>query len=269
MKTQPTFYIPHGGGPCFFMEWPQNPNLWDNMAAMLRSLPQRLPQKPAAILVVTAHWEAPVFTFCGGANPQLEYDYYGFPPHTYEITYKAQGAPELAQHAAKLLNNAGIDATVDAHAPWDHGVFIPLKVSWPNEDVPVLAMSLKRGLDPEEHLAAGKALRQLRDENVVIIGSGLSYHNLRTFFAEQSQLDNLAATEFDQWLVSSSAQAENERYQALSAWEAAPYARQVHPREEHLLPLMVVAGAGAEDVGAAFYQEQIMNKAVSALGFGL
>lgn len=269
MNTQPTFYIPHGGGPCFFMEWPQNPTLWDNMADMLRSLPQRLPQKPAAILVVTAHWEAPVFTFCGGANPQLEYDYYGFPPHTYELTYKAKGAPELAQHAAQLLQNVGIAAHVDEQAPWDHGVFIPLKVSWPNEDVPVLAMSLKRGLDPQEHLAAGKALRQLRDENVVIIGSGLSYHNLRTFFAEQSQLDNLAAAEFDKWLVSSSANDETTRHQALSAWESAPYARQVHPREEHLLPLMVVAGAGAEHTGSAFYQERIMNKAVSAIGFGL
>lgn len=268
MKTQPSLYVPHGGGPCFFMDWPGNPHLWDNMAAMLRSVPQRIPQAPKAILLISAHWEAPVFTFAGGTWPALEYDYYGFPPHTYELTYKAPGAPELAHRAAGLLREAGIEASVDDTAPWDHGVFIPLKVAYPDEDVPVLAMSLKEGLDPAEHIAAGKALRALRDDNVLIIGSGLSYHNLRAFFAP-SGADMQAAQAFDDWLNEVAGQNESSRSDSLRHWTTAPAARQVHPREEHLLPMMVVAGAGAGDTGAAFYKEQVAGKAVSAIAFGL
>lgn len=268
MKAQPSLYIPHGGGPCFFMEWPGNLHLWDNMAAMLRSIPKLVPQKPKAILLVSAHWEAPNFTFCGGLSPRLEYDYYGFPEHTYQLTYPAPGAPELAMQAAALLNNAGISASVDDLAPWDHGVFIPLKVAYPEADIPVLAMSLKQGLDPQEHLAAGKALASLRDENVLFIGSGLSYHNLRAFFAS-SPSDSDASVSFDRWLNEAAQATPEKRETLLANWSQAPGARQVHPREEHLLPMMVIAGAGAHEIGAPFYQEDIMGKAVSAIGFGL
>ncbi|MCA6058987.1 dioxygenase [Thalassolituus sp. ST750PaO-4] len=267
-QRQPSLYIPHGGGPCFFMEWPGNPQLWDNMAAMLRSIPARLPQPPSAILLISAHWEAPVFTFCGGSHPKLEYDYYGFPPHTYEIRYQASGAPALAERAAQLLQDAGIGAAVDNNALWDHGVFIPLKVAYPQEEIPVLAMSLKKGLNPAEHQAAGKVLAQLRDENVLIIGSGLSYHNLRAFFAD-SAADAAAAKAFDDWLIDAAAQDETQRTAALNHWSDAPGARQVHPREEHLLPMMMVAGAAGADQGSTFYREEIMGKAVSAIGFGL
>jgi len=268
MQPQPSLYIPHGGGPCFFMDWPGDPHLWDNMAAMLRAIPASLPQKPSAILVVTAHWEAPVFTFAGAEQPRLEYDYYGFPEHTYQLTYKAPGAPELAEQAAQTLREAGIAAAVDNQAPWDHGVFIPLKVAFPDEDIPVLAMSLKTGLNPAEHLAAGRALQVLREQNVLIIGSGLSYHNLRAFFNPQSQADNQAAQAFDLWLQHSCAQLAPERRTLLERWSDAPGARQVHPREEHLLPLMLVAGAGGDAPGQVFYAEAIMGKAVSAIGFG-
>lgn len=268
MKTQPSLYVPHGGGPCFFMEWPGNEHVWDNMAAMLRSIPQRVPQPPKAILLVSAHWEEAVFTFAGGQQPRLEYDYYGFPPHTYELTYHAPGAPQLAQQAAQRLRDAGIEAAVDSQASWDHGVFIPLKVAYPQEEVPVLAMSLKRGLNPAEHLAAGKALQALRDDNVLIIGSGLSYHNLRAFFSP-SAADAQASRQFDDWLAEACALNEQGRAEELSQWSSAPAARQVHPREEHLLPLMIIAGAGGADQGARFYAETLFGKAVSAIGFGL
>jgi len=268
MKAQPSLYLPHGGGPCFFMDWPGNPHLWDNMANMLRSIPERIPQPPKAILLITAHWEAPVFTFAGGTQPRLEYDYYGFPPHTYELTYKAAGAPELAHKAASLLQDAGIQSVVDDNAPWDHGVFIPLKVAYPNEEVPVLAMSLKRGLNPAEHIAAGKALQSLRNDNVLIIGSGLSYHNLRAFFAA-SPGDMEASKAFDAWLNDVTEQNSEARERALSNWTAAPSARQVHPREEHLLPMMIISGAGGEEPGSAFYKDEVFGKAVSAIGFGL
>ena len=268
MQEQPSLYIPHGGGPCFFMEWPGDPHLWDNMAAMLRSIPGRLPRKPDAILVITAHWEEAVFTFTGAPQPRLEYDYYGFPAHTYELTYKAPGAPQLAQQAARLLTDAGIAATVDHQAPWDHGVFIPLKVAFPEEDIPVLAMSLKSGLDPADHLAAGQALQSLRQQNVLIIGSGLSYHNLRAFFNPASQADNDAAEAFDDWLMHAVGQPDTDRQALLQQWSQAPGARRVHPREEHLLPLMVVAGAGSDSPGHVFYREDILGKAVSAIQFG-
>ncbi|MDF1763979.1 MAG: class III extradiol ring-cleavage dioxygenase [Oleibacter sp.] len=265
MKTQPAIFIPHGGGPCFFMDW--NPaDTWDDMAAMLRSIPSRLPQKPDAILIVSAHWEESVITFASGVSPRLEYDYYGFPEHTYQLQYDAQGTPELADRAAQLLRNAGIDARTDDNAPWDHGVFIPLKVAFPDADIPILAMSMKKGLDPAEHVAIGQALAPLREQNVLMIGSGLSYHNLKTFFSP-SQTESLAAGEFDDWLCAAVTQTEIPRTQQLQQWQTAPYARQVHPREEHLMPLMVMAGAGGDIRGDVFYRDAIFGKAVMAVSF--
>ncbi|MBU2038458.1 MAG: dioxygenase, partial [Gammaproteobacteria bacterium] len=134
--------------------------------------------------------------------------------------------------------------------------------------IPVLAMSLKKGLNPAEHQAAGKVLAQLRDENVLIIGSGLSYHNLRAFFADSAS-DAAAAKAFDDWLIDVAEQNEEQRTALLNQWSEAPGARQVHPREEHLLPMMMVAGAAGADQGSTFYREEIMGKAVSAIGFGL
>lgn len=265
---QPSLYIPHGGGPCFFMDWPDQPHLWDGMAAMLRDIPRLTPNKPRAILLISAHWEAAEFTFAGGKRPRLEYDYYGFPAHTYELTYPADGAPELAQQACRLLQNAGIAAQIDEQAPWDHGVFIPLKVAYPEADVPVLAMSLKKGLDPAEHIAAGRALASLRADNVLIIASGLSFHNLRTFFSPDPQA-NQAAQAFDTWLQETVTLTQEAREEALQNWQQAPFARQVHPREEHLLPLMLATGAAGQAKGEVFYQQKIIGKAVSALGFGL
>ena len=176
--TMPAAYIPHGGGPAFFMQ--------DGMADMFRPMGEflagfskLLPAKPQAILIVTAHWEKPVDTATGGTNPASICDYYGFPKETYALTYTAPGSPELAANIAGLLQPAHIDVAVDPVYGWDHGVFIPIKVMYPQADVPVVAMSLKTGLDPQAHVAIGKALRPLRDEGVLIIGSGMSYDNLR------------------------------------------------------------------------------------------
>ena len=238
--VQPALFIPHGGGPCFFMDDPLG--TWTEMGDFLRALPTTLPAPPKAILLVSAHWESDGFAFTSGDRPPLLYDYYNFPPHTYQLRYDAPGAPALAARAADLLRAAGLAAGLDADRGYDHGVFIPLKVSWPDAEIPVVEMSLDRSLDPGLHLAAGRALAPLREENVLIVGSGMSFHNLRS-------LGDPAATDpsrrFDDWLGNAAAQMPSERDRQLTHWASAPAARASHPREEHLIPLMVAAGASS------------------------
>lgn len=231
------------------------------MGRFLASVPEWLPTRPSAILVVTAHWEAPQVTFSGGEQPTLIYDYHGFPKETYEITYPAPGTPNLAQQAAALLRGAGIVAQVDPQYGWDHGVFIPLKVMFPEADIPVLAMSLKTGLDPAQHCAIGKALRPLRKDGVLIMGSGMSYHNLR-------QMGNSAAAlDFDRWLDGALAGDADHRSSWLTQWSRAPAGRIAHPREEHLLPLMVASGAGGDTSARKIWSGAMGATAVSAWAF--
>jgi aromatic ring-opening dioxygenase catalytic subunit (LigB family) len=261
----PTLFIPHGGGPCFFMDPPPGaPHLWDKMAAYLRGVIRGLPQKPKAVLVVSAHWETQRPTVIVSPRPPLLFDYYGFPEHTYRLTYPAAGAPDLAARVAALLEAAGLPTDSEAARGWDHGVFIPLLLILPDADTPVLQLSLKEGLDPAEHLAIGRALAPLRDEGVLIIGSGLSYHNLRDFFAPRGAE---ASEAFDAWLAQAVADPDR-RAAALAGWAQAPGARACHPREEHLLPLMVAAGAAEGEPGAQTYADHIMGKAVSGFQFG-
>ncbi|GGC11661.1 dioxygenase [Novosphingobium endophyticum] len=259
---QPAFYIPHGGGPCFFMEDPNG--IWAGMAAFLRNLQSRLPERPSAILIVSGHWETPgCFTFGGSPRPELVYDYYGFPNHTYRLGYDVRGDPELAKRAARLLHKAGLPAEVDPERGLDHGAFVPLKVAFPDADVPVVEMALEQSLDPELHLAAGRALAPLREEGVLILASGMSFHNLRGFsdarFAAPSR-------NFDRWLAESVALEPALRSQRLRMWSAAPSARLSHPREEHLLPIHVAAGA-AEGIGECVYHEKIMKTVISGFMF--
>jgi aromatic ring-opening dioxygenase catalytic subunit (LigB family) len=183
----PALYLPHGGGPSFFMTGPRKERYLET-EMFLRGLAQTLPAKPKAILVVTSHWETAVPSFTGGANPGLIFDYYGFPPETYQLEYKAPGSPELAARAAELMQQAGLPARVDPDYGWDHGVFIFMKVAFPDADIPVVAMSLHHSLHPELHSRFGEVLAPLRDEGVLIIGAGMSYHNLGQFneFAAES-----------------------------------------------------------------------------------
>lgn len=264
-QRQPVLFVPHGGGPCFFMDWPHT---WDAMAAYLRGISQTLPQKPAAIVVVSGHWETPTPTLTAAPNPDLIYDYSGFPPHTYQLRYPAPGAPQLAQHIAQMLVATGMPAQTDATRGWDHGVFIPLMVAFSEADIPVIELSLQEKLDPAFHIRMGQALSPLRDENVLIVGTGMSYHNLRHFMTANPQTDT-AAQQFDAWLTHAACLPEAERNAALAQWHtAAPAARLCHPREEHLLPLMVVAGAAGPDQGHRTYTDTVMGKALSGFTFG-
>jgi aromatic ring-opening dioxygenase catalytic subunit (LigB family) len=265
--TQPSIYFPHGGGPCFFIDPPPDePTRWIAMEAYLKSLPALLPRKPDALLVVSGHWEMPRPTVLAAAQPGMFYDYSGFPPHTYKLTYPAPGAPALAAKVRGLLSEAGIETDQDLTRGYDHGIFIPLKVAFPDADIPVLQLSLQNGLDPAQHIAIGKALASLRAQNIAVIGSGLSFHNLRAL--GDPRFDQ-PARDFDRWLTETLCDVSPaERERRLEEWDQAPAARLCHPREEHFLPLMVAVGAASNEKGRQTFSGTIWNKAVSAYHFG-
>ena len=233
----------------------------DHLARWLSELPAALPRLPEAVVVVTAHWEAPQFTVAGGDQPGLIYDYGGFPPHTYQVTYPAPGHPGLATRLAELARSAGIECRVDPSYGWDHGVFVPLAVSWPEAEVPVVAVSLRAGLDPADHVAFGRAISPLRSEDVLILGSGLSTHDL-TF-----RVSPTVARAFDRWLDETLALPGPARAEQLARWASAPGGRACHPREEHLLPLMVVVGAGGDEPARRTYHHDLFD--LPAAGFTL
>ncbi|MDB5452002.1 MAG: extradiol ring-cleavage dioxygenase, class enzyme subunit [Caulobacteraceae bacterium] len=262
--TLPTLFIPHGGGPCFFMDWSRGPaDTWDRMAAWLKGLIATLPERPKAILLVSGHWEEPVFTVGASAKPELIYDYYGFPEHTYRLRFDAPGSPDLAARVRSLLGGAGITSAQDPSRGYDHGVFVPLKLVTPDADIPVVQLSLKAGLSPAEHLAAGRALAPLRDEGVLIVGSGMSWHNMRGF----SPAYTAKSAVFDTWLGEAMADPAA-RDAAILHWDQGPYAREAHPREEHLAPLFVAAGAAEGEPGAVAFRDTVMDVVVSAFAFG-
>ncbi len=258
---QPSFYIPHGGGPCFFM--PDPGGMWTGMARFMKDLPALLPVRPKAILVISGHWETSGFAFTGAANPSLIYDYSGFPPDTYALRYDAPGAPDLAARAARLLSDAGQPSMVDPIRGLDHGVFIPLKVAFPDADIPVVELSLDKDLDPERHAAAGRALAPLRDEGVLILGAGMSFHNMRGYGDPRS---NDPSRAFDDWLTEAMAKPGPQRAAALAGWASAPGGRYSHPREEHLLPLMVAAAA-SESPGERVYHGVLGESLISGFRF--
>src|SRR5919109_296603 len=265
----PTLFIPHGGGPCFFMEEGVGPKgTWDRMAAYLRGIAASIGQRPKAILVISGHWEETKPTVHVGRNPPLLFDYYGFPEHTYRLSYPAPGSPELAKRVRDLLMAAGIDSGEEAERGLDHGVFVPFLLIYPQADIPVVQLSLRQDLDPAAHLAIGRALAPLRDEGVLIVGSGLSYHNLRAFMGMDARADGDSAR-FDAWLSAAVEDADaGARDRRLAAWREAPSALACHPRSEHLAPLFVVAGAAGADRGRRTYSDRVLGKAVSGFQFG-
>jgi aromatic ring-opening dioxygenase catalytic subunit (LigB family) len=262
-RRLPTLFIAHGGGPCFFMDW-NPPDTWRSLEAWLRGLPAEVGLKPRALLVVSAHWEAERYSVTAHAQPPLIYDYYGFPQHTYELQYPAPGEPALASEVVRRLSAAGLPAELDGERGFDHGVFVPLKLIYPQADIPVVQLSLRAGLNPAEHLAVGAALAPLRDEGVLIVGSGYSYHNMRGY----GGAGRGPSIEFDRWLNEALTADPETRNERLRDWERAPSARAAHPREEHLLPLMIAAGAAGQDIGTRLFGELVFGVATSGFRFG-
>ena len=262
----PTYFISHGGGPWPWMQREMN-GAYDQLAASLADMPRQIGRTPRAVLMISAHWETSAFTVQATPKPGMIYDYGGFPAHTYQIHYDAPGSPELAARVHALIETAGLPAGIDAERGYDHGMFSPMAVIYPKADVPVVQLSLRRGLDPAEHLALGRALAPLRKEGVLIIGSGLSYHNLRAL-GPQGRGPSKA---FDDWLDAAVVQSNPaQRVERLIDWADAPAARIAHPREEHLIPLMVAVGAAEGEAGVRIYHEDAFmgGVAVSSFRFG-
>ncbi|PNH09187.1 4,5-DOPA dioxygenase extradiol-like protein [Tetrabaena socialis] len=236
---------------------------------MARNLP-----KPKVILAVTAHWEADKVMVSTAAKPPMLYDYYGFPPEAYKLVYPAPGSPEVGRRVLALLAAAGIPAADDDSRGYDHGCFVPLMLAYPEGTVPVVQMSLLKSMDPKAHLAVGAALAPLRDEGVLIVGSGMSFHNMGLFSKNGFGMNGVSAKygpseSFDAWLQHAATGATGaKRAELLAAWARAPGGRECHPREEHLIPLMVAAGAAGEDGGRTDFSDYMMGAKISGFVFG-
>lgn len=259
----PTIFVPHGGGPWPFVDLPglSGPSM-DGLREYLVGLPAQLSAAPRALLVVSAHWEAAVPAVQTSPRPPMLYDYYGFPPAAYEIQWPAPGAPDVAAEVRALLAGAGIESAEEESRGFDHGTFVVTKLMYPDEPfIPTLQLSLTADLDPRRMLAVGRALAPLRERGVLILGSGFSYHNMSAFRASASgdPAPREASQAFDEWLAETVSLEASARESRLAEWVRAPSARACHPREEHLLPLMVCAGAAGDDPGSTPFREQVMG----------
>ena len=239
--------------------------MWKPLETYLRGLVTSLPERPRAILVVSAHWEAAVPTLMTAEHPPMLYDYSGFPQESYAIKWPSPGAPWLAAEVQHRLETAGFRVQADPNRGFDHGTFVPLKLAVPNADIPTLQLSLISGLDPKRHIALGRALSPLRDAGILFVGSGSSYHNMRGFGRPSSRVPS---ERFDSWLSYAVSQAPGDREAELARWAEAPDARECHPREEHLLPLHVMAGAGHSDTASVPFQGDVLGVRMSAIQFG-
>jgi aromatic ring-opening dioxygenase catalytic subunit (LigB family) len=255
-------YFSHGGGPLPILGDPGHKAMVDFMV----ELPGQL-NKPDMILVISAHWEESVATLLGAETPSMFYDYYGFPEEAYEIKYPAPGSPELANRIAGLLSEKHIQARIDFQRGFDHGLFIPLKLMYPQADIPSLQLSLLRGLNAEAHIALGKALRGLNGMKLLVIGSGFSFHNMRAFSWQSIDAPDPANDAFQNWLIETCTGplSQSEREQRLMEWEKAPSARYCHPREEHLLPLHVSLAMAGRSARLIFDDKILGKRAVAFL----
>jgi len=261
MKKGRALFIPHGGGPLPLLGDPGHAKLTRFLQQIGRDLP-----RPEAIIVISAHWEQPLVSVTASAAPELIYDYGGFAPESYQIQYPAPGNPALAQTITDRLQAQSIACRLDTQRGFDHGLFVPLKLMYPQADIPCLQISLLHSLDAQQHLQLGHALQPLLEENILLLGSGLSFHNLRAFFTPLDEIQQRQNHAFEDWLIETCCTEKlsgTQREQRLIDWQKAPHARWCHPREEHLLPLHVCAGA-AQERGQLVFSDTINGIRCSA-----
>ena len=259
-KSGEVIYISHGGGPMPVL----GDKSHEKMIRFLESLPQRL-KKPEEILVISAHWEEAIPTIYSAENQTLLYDYYGFPPEAYDIHYPTRENSNLVTCVRKSLGENGFGSHLDNRRGLDHGVYIPLKLMYPEGGIPVTQLSLLNNLDPSSHLELGKALRPLLERNILIIGSGFSFHNMRLFTMSEPAQDDVRNDEFQNWLIEVCSKIDNpdQRFRELESWSEAPQARYCHPREEHLLPLHVCASITGSKADVIFDDSVAGKRAVA------
>ena len=254
-------YFPHGGGPLPLMGHPGHADLNRFLGGYADTI-----DKPDAIIVISAHWEAAEITITASAAPPLLFDYSGFPPETYEYQYPAPGHPQLATRVHDLLSKAGIEARLDTERGFDHGVFVPLLLMYPGADIPCIQISLSSSLDAALHVRIGKALNALKKDNLLVLGSGFSFHNFQVMISKSGDGVDSRNQAFEGWLAQTccdSSLPEAERERRLVDWQEAPHARYCHPREEHLLPLQVCYGMG-QAAARQVYREPVVGFLTSA-----
>lgn len=262
-KKAPIIYLPHGGGPLPLLGDASHESLID----FLKSLSDTI-DKPDAIVLISAHWEEAIPTITRATQSKLLFDYYGFPDESYSIEYPAKDSPILADKIKVLLKKSSIKSAFEYTRGYDHGFFVPLKLVYPQADIPCVQLSLVQGLNAEQHILLGQCLAELRENNVMIIGSGMSFHNMRALMHADQESAKQASDAFDHWLITTCTNEKlstQEKAQRLIHWEQAPYARFAHPREEHLLPLHVCFGAASVSNANAklIYNAELMGHKVS------
>lgn len=240
MPRMPSLFVSHGAPALIVQDGPAHRFLAGYGAAL---------GKPSAILVASAHWESNGLLVSTAEQPETIYDFYGFPKALYEITYAAPGAPAVAARAAAILRDAGLNGAEDPNRGLDHGAWVPLRLMYPAADIPVAQISIQTAFGPAHQLAVGQALAPLRDEGVLIIGSGSATHNLAEFRGQAPDTPPLDwVTEFADWthMVLSEGRTDD----LLDYRRTAPHAVRNHPSEEHFLPLITAFGAGGPDARA-------------------
>lgn len=260
----PTYFISHGGGPWPYMNGAFRHN-FDKLEQSLIAMRHELGDAPRAVLMVSGHWEEEGFAVSSGEQPGMVYDYYGFPDYLYHVHYRAPGSPALARQVQQLLQDGGIGARLDPVRGFDHGTFSIMQPLYPGEDMPIVQLSMDRTLDPALHLQLGRLLAPLREQGVLIVGSGLSYHNLREMRGSSGVEPSRV---FDGWLQQTLIESSPaDRTEHLKRWVQAPLARAAHPREDHLIPLMVVVGAAEHEPGAVTYHQNDLMGGITASSF--
>jgi 4,5-DOPA dioxygenase extradiol len=216
----------------------------ERLAELAAALP-----RPKAIVIATAHWLARQPHVGGATRPETIHDFHGFPQALFDIQYPAKGEPALAARITELLDKAGLPTTLDPTQGLDHGAWVPLRLLYPNADIPVVPMSIQPQLGPAHQYAVGRALAPLREEGVLVIGSGSITHNLHDFrsgYSEEREAPYVRP--FIEWVERKLADGDVEAL--LDYRGQAPFAERAHPTDEHFLPLFVALGAAGRQAHA-------------------
>ena len=244
MKAFPSLFLSHGAPTLIMQDCPATQFLSGLGTALGR---------PSAVLCISAHWETPVAQINGAARLNTIHDFYGFPAPLYEERYDVPGDPGLAARVAGALAASGIEAEVDPERGIDHGAWVPLKLMYPAADIPVLQLSIATGRDTAYHRDLGAALRTLRGEGILVVGSGSATHNLRAFRGQRLDADpEPQAADFQVWLAG--AVAEGRTDDLLGYRDAHPAAAWNHPTEDHIMPLFAAMGAADDPCGTVLHQ---------------